>query len=74
MTKIKNFLALLLVLFSVFSYAQNCVTGDCNPNTYLNSSDPNTIEYDNMVSVFHSTMVRESNGDVKVWGQGAAEN
>lgn len=51
-----------------------CVSGDCNPNTFLNTSDPNTIEYDNMVSVFHSTMVRESNGDVKVWGQGAAEN
>lgn len=51
-----------------------CVSGDCNPNTYLNSSDPNTIEYDNIISVFHSTMVRESNGDVKVWGQGASEN
>lgn len=50
-----------------------CVSG-CNGNTYVNSIDPNTIEYDNMVSVFHSSMVRESNNEVKVWGQGIAAN
>lgn len=68
--------AAVLLLSGVFSEAkaQWCTTGDCNPNTYVNSVDPNTIEYDNMVSVFHSTIVRESSGLVKVWGQGIAQN
>lgn len=50
-----------------------CTTG-CNGNTYVNSNDPNTIEYDNMVSVFHSSMVKEADGAIKVWGQGIAYN
>lgn len=49
-------------------------TAGCNGNTYVNSNDPNTIEYDNMVSVFHSSMVKEANGIIKVWGQGIAYN
>ncbi len=54
--------------------AQYCVDGNCNSNTYMNSLDPNTIEYDNMVGVFHSTIVREYDGTIKVWGQGIAQN
>ncbi|WP_148084634.1 MULTISPECIES: lectin-like domain-containing protein [Chryseobacterium] len=50
-----------------------CSSG-CNGNAYVNSTTPNTIEYDNMVSVFHSSMVKESDGKVKVWGQGIAFN
>ncbi|WP_187477490.1 hypothetical protein [Amniculibacterium sp. G2-70] len=68
MNKIKQFLALLLVFFTTFTYAQYCVTG-CNDNAYINSVDPNTIEYDNMVSNFHSSIIKESNGSFKVWGQ-----
>lgn len=55
-------------------YAQYCVEGTCNANTYLNSSDPNTIEYDNMVSSFHATMVREYDGKVRLWGQGIGQS
>lgn len=52
-----------------------CVTGDCNPNTFLNTSDPNTIEYDNIVSTFHSTMMRDaSSGALMVWGEDMANN
>ncbi|TDQ82646.1 RCC1 domain-containing protein [Sphingobacterium yanglingense] len=52
-----------------------CVTGDCNPNTFLNTSDPNTIEYDNMVSMFHSTMMRDgSTGELMVWGERMAND
>jgi|GEM_PF-1358786 len=51
-----------------------CVSGDCNPNTYVNSTGPNTIEYDSMVGLFHSSMVRESDGKIKVWGQGTKHN
>ncbi|OJV49208.1 MAG: hypothetical protein BGO40_13945 [Chryseobacterium sp. 39-10] len=77
MKKIVYLLSTTLLLLSGIlseSKAQYCVSGDCNPNTYVNSVDPNTIEYDNMVSVFHSTIVRESSGLVKVWGQGIAQN
>jgi len=49
----------------------NCVSG-CNPNTFVNSSDPNTIEYDNMVSAFHATIIKEGNGSFKVWGENSA--
>lgn len=54
--------------------AQYCTTGDCNPNTFLNASDPNTIEYDNMVSSFHSTMMRQPDGKLMVWGEGMASD
>lgn len=47
------------------TYAQNC------GNAYLNSSDPNTIEYDNIVAGYHSMMLREYDGRVLVWGDGA---
>ncbi|HUH35181.1 MAG TPA: hypothetical protein VL022_05045, partial [Moheibacter sp.] len=58
------------VVFSI----DHCFNGDCNPNTYVNSNDPNTIEYDNIVSVFHSSMIREADGTVKIWGAGTRHN
>lgn len=58
---------------SQLSFAQNN-TNECNDNTYVNSIDPDTIEYDNVVSVFHSTLIREADGKVKVWGAGIASN
>lgn len=73
------YLLAVLLLFCITGMssgvkAQNyCITG-CNSNTYVNSTDPNTIEYDNMVSVFHSSMAKEYDGTVKVWGQGMAQN
>jgi len=51
-----------------------CVSGDCNPNTFLNASDPNTIEYDNMVSNYHDTMMRNSEGKLFVWGDRMAND
>lgn len=50
-----------------------CVTG-CNDNTFLNTGDPNTLEYDNLISVFHSSIVKEVNGVYKIWGQGTMPN
>ena len=47
-----------------------CTTGDCNSNTFINSKYPNTVEYDNIVSTYHSTLLREVDGKVLVWGQG----
>lgn len=61
----------MLAGFNAKAQTSNCIQG-CNDNTFLNSQDPNTIEYDNMVSSFHSTMLKESDGTVKVWGEWSA--
>ncbi|HLV42649.1 MAG TPA: hypothetical protein VKY37_10240 [Brumimicrobium sp.] len=61
-----------VLFFSVSIHAQtNCISG-CNENTFVNTSDPNTIEYDNIISVFHSSIIKEVDGNFKVWGQGIA--
>ncbi|MBK1896353.1 RCC1 domain-containing protein [Chryseobacterium paridis] len=56
------------------SLQAQCGTSGCNGNTYVQSNDPNTIEYDNMVSTFHSSMVKEASGKVMVWGEAIARN
>ena len=63
-------LVAFVMLFSTNQIsAQNYCTNGCNSNTYVNSSDPNTIEYDAMVSTFHASIVKEKDGTFKVWGQ-----
>ncbi len=67
-------LSVTLLIYKSVS-AQNCTSpavGCSNTdfsNSFLKSSNPNTIEYDNMVSTFHSTMARQANGKVLVWGE-----
>lgn len=50
-----------------------CITG-CNDNTFIHTSDPNTIEYDNIVSSFHATIAKQADGRVLVWGEQIAAN
>lgn len=66
----------LVLLFgtSFEMYAQDCVYEPNYENSYLNSSDPNTIEYDNMVSSYNATIARGSDGKVMVWGQSIGPN
>lgn len=68
----KNRIILLLIFLSaslmIKAQVNNCITG-CNTNTFVNSSDPNTLEYDNLISGFHASIVKEANGDFKIWGQ-----
>jgi alpha-tubulin suppressor-like RCC1 family protein len=77
----KNWAFVLLLLFLtsfVSLQAQNCgfnyAAGDgCSNTNYANfgfysTNDPATIEYDNFMSVFHSTIVRNSNGSFSGWG------
>lgn len=72
--KLLIFTLLLFHIIPTFLKAQyNCLSG-CNDNVYINSSNPNTIEYDNMVSTFHSSIVKETDGVVKIWGQGTGYN
>lgn len=51
-----------------------CITGDCNDNAFLNTSNPNTLEYDNLISGFHSSIAKQKNGNYLIWGQGAKPN
>lgn len=62
-----------LILISSMVNAQYCVSG-CNSNTFVNSTDPNTIEYDNLISVFHASLAKEKDGSFKVWGQVSNSN
>lgn len=68
---------LYLVLFFVFGQSlmanvqAQCISG-CNDNAFVWSHDATTLEYDNMISTFHSTILKEVDGTVKVWGEGAA--
>jgi alpha-tubulin suppressor-like RCC1 family protein len=48
--------------------AQSCSGSDVS-NSFLNSINPNTIEYDNIVSTFHATLVRKADGNYFVWGE-----
>ncbi|MNS48370.1 hypothetical protein D3C72_809390 [compost metagenome] len=43
--------------------------GNDRTNAYLHSTTPGTIEYDNVVSLFHSTFARQADGRVLVWGE-----
>jgi len=50
----------------------------CSTTDYSNygfgSSTPNTLEYDNVVSGYHSTIGRNSDGKLMIWGERAASN
>ena len=76
----KLIMIVLLVLFGIIEkgFSQpttnHCITGNCNPNTFLNTDDPNTIEYDNIVSTYHSSIARQDNGKVVGWGERMASS
>lgn len=70
-----KFFFTLILLFTLSSTAYKaqgyCVSG-CNENAFIDSADPNTIEYDNLISAFHATIVKEKGGNFKIWGQNTA--
>lgn len=47
-----------------------CSTTDYNNFGYHSNNDPATIEYDNLVSAYHATAIREYSGEFKIWGEG----
>lgn len=65
--------AFIISAFANTASAQYCVTG-CNSNTFINADDPNTLEYDNIVSLYHGSIVRESSGLYRVWGARGTAN
>ncbi len=65
-------MGLLLVSLQQSTFAQPIqMPAGCNDNVFLNSVDPNTIGYDNIVSAFHSTMALQKDGSLLIWGEGA---
>src|SRR5690554_32113 len=80
---LKKFRFLGLVLFFVYSYQANaqcgtpvvgCAGTDFGNFGYNSNTDAATIEYDNFVSTFHSTVVRDSDGNFQVWGEEIGHN
>ena len=64
----------LVSLTSTKVFAQCGFQSTCSNTNYLNfgmasNGDGATIEYDNFTSSFHSTVVRTSTGDYKIWGE-----
>ena len=73
----------LFFLFFVFSQVSNAqcstpIVGCSNTDLSNFGSDSNnnaaTIEYDNFVSSFHTTVVRTSDGSFQVWGEDIAND
>ena len=75
----KSSLVICFLSFGNIQAQQICATppAGCASTDYSNygiNSDTiaATIEYDNMVSGFHATLVRNSDGTYSAWGQNAA--
>src|SRR5690625_3131614 len=69
-----NLSILWIALFSMAILAVGQAQSVCNENTFGNAKDPNTLEYDNIVSLYHATMIKDASGDLRVWGASAAPN
>src|SRR6188768_4069360 len=74
------FLFFLLFIFNQVSNAQcsTPIVGCTNTDLSNFGSDSNnnaaTIEYDNFVSSFHTTVVRTSDGSFQTWGEDIAND
>jgi alpha-tubulin suppressor-like RCC1 family protein len=78
----KNLLLLFVAVITLsVANAQTQTTTPCTPdpngctdysNAFLNSSSPNTLEYDNVASGYHSTNARRYDGTWLVWGENMA--
>lgn len=67
---------IFLFICCCFKINAQCGISDfCNANTGIFSNDVATdIAYDNMGSSFHSTYIKEPNGNWKVWGESMRNN
>ncbi|MEI9943340.1 MAG: T9SS type A sorting domain-containing protein [Chitinophagaceae bacterium] len=68
--------SLLLSAFSVNAQTCSPDPNGCTDysNAFLNSTTAATLEYDNVVSMFHSSGVRSNDGTWMVWGEGIASD
>lgn len=70
-TVLTAILCMMLLGFSHSAVQAQCTT--CS-NSYLSVTDWKSIEYDNIVSTFHSTIARQADGRVLVWGEDSKSN
>ena len=75
---LKRFRFLGIVFLFTYSYQINAQCGtpvvgcpgtDFGNFGYNSNNNSATIEYDNFVSTFHSTVVRDADGNFQVWGE-----
>ena len=79
MKKSSLILFVLTILMSFSGKSQCGFQATCPNTNYLNfgmgsNSDAASIEYDNFISSFHTTVVRTSQGTYKVWGEQSANS
>src|SRR5690625_2940289 len=67
-----NLSILWIALFSMAILAVEQAQSVCNENTFCNAGHPDSLEYDNIVSLYHATMIKDASGDLRVWGASAA--
>jgi len=74
----KKFRFLGLVFLFTYSYQINAQCGtpvvgcpgtDFGNFGYNSNNNPATIEYDNFISTYHTTVVRDADGNFQVWGE-----
>jgi uncharacterized repeat protein (TIGR01451 family)/gliding motility-associated-like protein len=74
------FLFFVFFMFSQISSAQcakpavGCSTTDLSNFGFASNNDAATIEYDNFVSSWHTTVVRTSDGSFQTWGETIGNN
>src|SRR6187402_3369557 len=75
MKYLSSLLLLFVLSFSEGLFAQCGGSEVCNGNAGLYSNDDAAdIAYDNMGTSFHSSYIKEPNGEWRVWGQNMNNN
>ncbi len=65
----KKILSFFIFFILPYCYAQCNSFSGCNPNTGLYSgNDPEKIEYDNIITVFHASVTKDAFNNYKIWG------
>lgn len=57
-----------------FQTGEGCPGTDYNNYGFASTNNFQTLEYDNYISSFHSTLVRTYDGSFLIWGEGVASN
>ena len=71
----KRVLFYCLSLFLNYCYSQCNSYSGCNPNTGLYSNnDPENIDYDNIITAFHTSVIKDAFNNYKIWGAFANAN
>jgi len=53
---------------------ENACTAGCNDNTFLNTTDPNDIEYDNLIAGDEDIIAKGKDGAFYIWGYNTSPN